>query len=126
MSHPHSRRKNGEEDCEEGGHEEEGCEEAVTTRDRTGVALDYGHPQLLPRARHEGLDNEFTTSRKPLGDLVVPKRKTRRSGDHEGQAANDRVRSAVRSDAHPTPEKGGISMAKKAAKKTAKKAAKKR
>jgi hypothetical protein len=70
--------------------------------------------------------HEFTTSRKPLGDLVVPKRKTRRSGDHEGQAANDRVRSAVRSDAHPTPEKGGISMAKKAAKKTAKKAAKKR
>lgn len=59
-------------------------------------------------------------------ELVVPKRKTRRSGDHEGQAANDRVRSAVRSDAHPTPEKGGISMAKKAAKKTAKKAAKKR
>ena len=62
----------------------------------------------------------------PQGDPVVPKRKTRRSGDHEGQAANDRVRSAVRSDAHPTPEKGGISMAKKAAKKTAKKAAKKR
>jgi hypothetical protein len=57
---------------------------------------------------------------------VVPKRKTRRSGDQEGQAANGRVRSAVRSDAHPTPEKGGISMAKKAAKKTAKKAAKKR
>lgn len=26
-----SRRKNGEEDCEEGGHEEEGCEEAVST-----------------------------------------------------------------------------------------------
>jgi hypothetical protein len=44
----------------------------------------------------------------------------------EGQAANDRDLNAVRSDAHPTPEKGGISMAKKAAKKTAKKAAKKR
>jgi hypothetical protein len=57
---------------------------------------------------------------------VVPKRKTPRAGDHEGQAANDRDLSAVRSDAHPTPEKGGISMAKKAAKKTAKKAAKKR
>ena len=30
VSHPHSRRKNGEEDCEEGG-QEEGCEEAVIT-----------------------------------------------------------------------------------------------
>ena len=72
---------------------------------------------------------KFTTGKSAARlafDQVVNEAEDTATGDHEGQAANDRdlARCGLTRTLHP--RKGGSAMAKKAAKKTAKKAAKKR